>query len=133
MKVLLDTHALIWANERPSELGPATRALLTNEETELFVATISTLEIARLAAARRLQLKVPTAEWCKRAAEALRATSLEMSDAVAVEAYSLPGKFHPDPADRILVATARVFGITLVTADQRILKYRGVSTQNARR
>jgi PIN domain nuclease of toxin-antitoxin system len=45
----------------------------------------------------------------------------------------LPGKFHRDPADRILVATARALGITLVTADQRILKYRGVRTQNARR
>jgi PIN domain nuclease of toxin-antitoxin system len=133
VKALLDTHVLVWANERPAELGATTRALLTSPTTELFVASVSTLEIARLAAIRQLQLKLPTAQWCRRAAEALRATSLDMSDAVAVEAYALPGKFHRDPADRILVATARVFGITLVTADQRILKYQGVRTQNARR
>ena len=50
-----------------------------------------------------------------------------------MEAYALPGEFHTDPADRILVASARLHGLRLVTADQRILSYRAVQTQNARR
>lgn len=49
-----------------------------------------------------------------------------------MEAYRLPGKFHKDPADRLLVATARVHDLTFVTADERILAYRGVRTLDAR-
>ena len=56
-----------------------------------------------------------------------------MDDAVAIEAYALPGRFHADPADRLLVATARVHGLTLVTADKRILKYPEVRVIDARK
>ena len=56
-----------------------------------------------------------------------------MSHEVAMEAYALPGTFHRDPADRVLVATARRDGLTLVTAGARILAYPHVRTQDARR
>jgi PIN domain nuclease of toxin-antitoxin system len=63
----------------------------------------------------------------------LSAQTVPMSHEVATEAYALPGSFHRDPADRLLVAAARRSGLTLVTADDRILAYPHVHTQNARR
>jgi PIN domain nuclease of toxin-antitoxin system len=56
-----------------------------------------------------------------------------MDDAVAAEAYALPGQFHADPADRILVATARLRGLRLMTVDERILEYASVRSIDARK
>lgn len=59
---------------------------------------------------------------------ALRLRTIPVDHAISVEAYALPGDFHPDPADRILVATARLHDCHLVTADRRILSYAMVRT-----
>ena len=133
MSLLLDTHVLIWASEIPERLGKLTRALLLDERQPIFVSAISTLEVARLASLRQLVLTTSVTAWCERARSALGASALPVDDPVAVEAYSLPGAFHSDPADRILVASARLHGLRLVTADRRILAYRPVQTQNARK
>ena len=71
-------------------------------------------------------------KWIAASMEILGCTTLEISHAVALAAYSLPGDFHRDPADRILVATARMAHLTLLTADKRILKYPHVKRHNAR-
>jgi PIN domain nuclease of toxin-antitoxin system len=63
----------------------------------------------------------------------LAAHTAAVSHEIAMEGYALPGAFHRDPADRILVATARRDGLTLVTADDRILAYPHARTQDARR
>lgn len=133
MSLLLDTHVFVWAVSGPAHLGKHARQRLLDPKETLFVSAVSTLEIARLAALGQLELAAPVASWCDRAREALGAQSLAIDDAIAVEAYALPGSFHPDPADRLLVATARVRGHHLVTADKRILGYRQVHTLDARR
>ena len=133
MKVLLDTHSWIWAEEDDASLGAATHKQLLRRETEIFVSTISTLEIAQLLFRGRLSLHVPIAEWVKRSFENLEAESIELSNDIAAAAYSLPGALHGDPADRILIATARLAKLTLVTADARILAYPHVATIDARR
>jgi len=132
MNLLLDTHVWIWAAEDPGQLGKTTVAALSERENELFVSTISTLEIARLIDVGRIRLKGPLESWIGQSLASLRCTSLEVSHEDAIGAYSLPGNFHRDPADRLLASTARNRGLTLVTADRRILDYNSVETLDAR-
>jgi PIN domain nuclease of toxin-antitoxin system len=133
VRVLLDTHVWVWAQEQPERLGPRTKQLLVGEEHETWVCPISTLEIARLVAAGDIRLSIPLSEWVGRSMAELGAQTASMSHEVAMEAYALPGRFHRDPADRVLVAAARREGLTLATADDRILAYPHVRAQDARR
>jgi PIN domain nuclease of toxin-antitoxin system len=123
----------VWTQEDPGRLGPRTRRLLTGTEHDNGVSPVSTLEIARLVAAGEIQLSIALTEWITRSMADLAAHTIAIGHDVALEAYALPGTFHRDPADRLLVATARRDGMTLVTADDRILSYPHVRTQDARR
>ena len=76
---------------------------------------------------------MPLRDWVTQSLEALAAETVRITHEVAVEAYALPGKFHKDPADRLLVAAARCHGLTIVSADDRILAYPEVSSHDARR
>jgi PIN domain nuclease of toxin-antitoxin system len=133
VRVLLDTHVWVWTQEQPERIGPSTRQLLVGGEHENWVCAISTLEIARLAAVDDIRLSMPLAEWIARSMAELGAQTASLNHEVAMEAYMLPGRFHRDPADRLLVATARRNGLTITTADDRILAYSHVRTQDARR
>lgn len=133
MRLLLDTHVWVWTQEEPERLGPRTKRLVLGAEHENRVSPISTLEIARLVAAGEIELSITLAEWVARSMADLAAHTVAVSHEVSMEAYALPGTFHRDPADRVLVATARRDGLTLVTADDRILAYPHVRTQDARR
>lgn len=133
MRLLLDTHVWVWTQEEPQRLGPRTKRLVLAPEHEAGVSPISTLEIARLVAAGEIELSTALSEWVARSMADLAAHTVAMSHEVSMEAYALPGTFHRDPADRVLVATARRNGLTLVTADDRILAYPHVRTQDARR
>ena len=133
MRALLDTHVWVWTQEQPERLGPRTRRLLVSGEHENSVCPISTLEISRLVAAGDIRLAMPLADWIVQSMAGLSAQTVPVSHEVAIEAYTLPGTFHRDPADRLLVAAARRNGLTLVTADDRILAYPHVRTHDARR
>lgn len=80
-----------------------------------------------------LELKGSLDRWVRSAVDSMEARSIDVDHRVAIEAYKLPGRFHKDPADRMLVATARINDLTLVTADERILAYREVRSLDARR
>jgi PIN domain nuclease of toxin-antitoxin system len=133
VRVLLDTHVWIWTQEQPERLGPRTNRLLVGKEHENWVCPISTLEIARLAAVGDIRLSMPLSQWIAQSMTELSAQTASLSHEVAMEAYALPSPFHRDPADRLLVAAARQNGLTVVTADARILAYPHVRTQDARR
>jgi PIN domain nuclease of toxin-antitoxin system len=133
MRLLLDTHVWIWAFEGSRSLGAKCRKALGAVAAERFVSPVSTMEIARLVARGEIELLCPLAEWVARSMAALQLRTLELDHATSMESYALPGEFHPDPADRLLVAAARVHGLRLVTADQRILDYGGVESLAARR
>ena len=133
MKYLLDTHVWVWSQEDPRRLGENARRLLLDSEHEHFVSAISTLEIARLVHRGLLRLKHRFAEWKELSLGQLQAGTTEVTHEIAWEAYNLPGKFHSDPADRVLVATARLHGLTLLTADDMILRYTHVRTFSAKR
>ncbi|MGA2261646.1 MAG: type II toxin-antitoxin system VapC family toxin [Acidobacteriota bacterium] len=132
MTLLLDTHVWIWSQEAPEKLGELTTRLLTDRQNVLYVSTTSTLEIARLLMVGTVALSEPLTSWVSETLRALECGTMEISHQIAIEAYSLPGNFHKDPADRILVATARIYDLTLVTMDERILQYSHVTSQDAR-
>ncbi|MFM8708025.1 MAG: type II toxin-antitoxin system VapC family toxin [Planctomycetia bacterium] len=133
MSFLLDTHVWIWTQEQPDAIGKKARAILETTSEELCISAVSSLEIARLVSGGLLELKGSLDRWVRSAVDSMEARSIDVDHRVAIEAYKLPGRFHKDPADRMLVATARINDLTLVTADERILAYREVRSLDARR
>lgn len=132
MRLLLDTHVWIWSQESPQRLGPKATAALDSSESEWYLSPISTLEVTRLVRAGHFRLGHGDLRgWIQASSDELGCLTLDVSHAIAREAYSLPGEFHKDPADRVLVATARIHGLTLVTADRKILDYAHVECLDA--
>ncbi|MBI5330082.1 MAG: type II toxin-antitoxin system VapC family toxin [Betaproteobacteria bacterium] len=122
---LLDTHTLVWLLDGSDRLGPESRALIraSAQDEHLFLSAISPWEIAMLVSKGRLTLDRDVGEWLKAALD-LPGIHLEpLSPDVAVSSTRLPSEIHPDPADRIIVATARHLGATLVTDDRLLLEY----------
>lgn len=132
MNLLLDTHVLIWAESSPDRLGPITRDRLLDTANRLLVSPVSTLEIARLISLSRLTLRRPLLLWLNEARRHLGFDDAPFDHRIAIHSYDLPGDFHKDPADRMLVATAREQGLTFVTADELILSYPHVTALDAR-
>ena len=123
MDVLLDTCCVIWAASDPDRLSARAREILASEDTLAFVSPASCAELACLWERDRVRLDRHWKAWFNAAVD-LNAWNVEVIDLELVqEAGSLPGEFHADPADRILVATARVRGYTILTGDRRILEY----------
>lgn len=123
--LLLDTHVWLWLEAGSDELSARDRGTIATAlgAGRLHIAAISLWELALLASRRRLVLGQPTSLWFE-AALAEPGPIVEPLDVrVAIESCELPGTFHRDPADRMIVATARVIGATLMTRDRRILDY----------
>ena len=123
MKALLDTHVLIWWLNDRKRLSSAQREVVgsVRPEMPLLVSDISLWEVAMLHSLGRIRLSVPLREWLDKAAAPPLVQRHGISPAIAAEVAALPDSFHRDPADRILVATARVLGATLLTQDRRIV------------
>ncbi len=123
--VLLDTHTWVWLLNGSERLGPKARKAIQHSlaEEAVLVSAISPWEVAMLVAKGRLVLDRDVGEWVQ-AALSLPGIRLEpVSPEVAVASTRLPGTIHPDPADRMIAATARHLGSTLITADQLLLDY----------
>lgn len=123
MTALLDTHILIWWVNASAKLSTAQQQVLTeaSSDSPLLVSDITLWEVATLCSLDRIQLSVPLRDWLDKAVAPPLVRRQGISPAVAAELAELPDSFHRDPADRILVATARVLGATLLTRDQRIV------------
>ena len=133
VRLLLDTHVWIWTQERPDELGEEASRMLLERKNEILISSVSTLEIARMVAIGRLVLAKELRHWVRDGLLSLEARSLAVDHEVAAESYQLPEPFHRDPADRMLVASARIQGCTLLSADRLILEYPHVRSADARR
>lgn len=123
--ILLDTHVLIWALDDDARLGGQARAAIdeAGEAGGVFISAITPWEIAMLVQKGRLALTDDVGTWLAGvlALPALRLAPLE--PAIAVDSVRLPGTLHADPADRLIIATARHLGFPLLTADRAILDY----------
>ncbi len=128
MNVLLDTCAIIWAISEPARLTERVRQVLEEADTVVSVSPISCAEIACAVSAGRIEIEGHWRSWLRDHVDSNGWTPVAIDLDVIEEAYSLPEPFHRDPADRILVATARLARIPLVTADRKILDYPHVRT-----
>jgi PIN domain nuclease of toxin-antitoxin system len=123
VRLLLDTHIWLWSRLEPDRLSRRVARELQNPANELWLSPISIWETLILCEKGRLKLDGGAAEWILKAMRVVPMTEAPLNTEVALETAKirLP---HRDPADRFLVATARVFGLTLVTADRRLLDAR---------
>ena len=124
--LLLDTHVWLWYAEGcEGRLSAATLAAIdqSRQAHRLHVAAISVWEIGMLCAKRKINLSAPVREWVRRSLS-MPGIRLQALDTVtALESAMLPDDPHGDPADRFLIAEARVGGLTLLTSDRKILDY----------
>lgn len=127
--LVLDTHAWIWWTQDEARLSAAQReAIARAEASGLGVSAISCWEVAKLVERGRLGLPLPLADWLDRALAYPGVQLIELSPAIIAGSVALPGTFHKDPADQLIVATARHLGVPLVTRDEKILAYPHVET-----
>lgn len=125
MKLLLDTHIWIWSGGEPSRLSERVASELNNPENELWLSPVSTWEVVLLAEKKRVAVITDPERWIKDKLRILPLREAPMTHEVALQAAAivLP---HRDPADRLLAATAIVYGLTLVTSDERLLSCPGL-------
>ena len=125
LRLLVDTHILIWLAEGAADLDSASVARLEDvtRADGLAVSPISFWEVAMLQERQRITLSLPVRSWREIVLETRGFIEAPLTGEIAIESVNLPGKFHKDPADRILIATARLNGWTLATRDDRILSY----------
>lgn len=123
--ILLDTHIWLWLINGSAELSNKTIALLDEAagKGKLFVPEIAIWELATLAAKKRLTLSVPIKNWVQEAVQKPGIELVPLSWEISVESTMLPGILHADPADRIMIATARIKKYALATRDEKIHKY----------
>jgi PIN domain nuclease of toxin-antitoxin system len=125
MSLLLDTCAVIWITNDEKLSIDAVEALDQAVDTgsPTFISPITAWEIGLLVARGRLALPVAPQAWFDRLTEAPNLRLADMPPAILIASAFLPGDAPRDPADRILVATSRTFGLPLVTRDKALLSY----------
>ena len=123
MRYLLDTHILLWWLEDRDRLSADQRRLFDKAgiESPLGVSDITLWEVAMLENLGRIALTIPLREWLEEAVAPPLVQRIGISPAIAAEVARLPDSLHRDPADRLLLATARIAGLTLVTQDRRLV------------
>jgi len=126
LKYLLDTHTWVWWNARPDALSPAVRELLSDPAAcnELLLSAISVWELCKLLEKGKIGLSLPVEDWIRQALDAPGLRLVPLTPRIAYRSTVLPGPFHQDPADQIIIATAREENATILTRDARILGYR---------
>ena len=125
MRLLLDTHIWLWSLKDQSRLGKGTLSELRNPANELWLSPVSTWEALVLHEKGRLHLHSDPDNWIKRATASFREAPFTHEIAAVSIQLRLPQR---DPADRFLAATAKVLGLTLLTADKNLLGLGEIAT-----
>lgn len=127
--LLLDTHIWIWYAEGNQELNTKARTAIDQaiKERQIYLSAISLWELAMLNKKQRLSMTIPCDEWIKKSIAECYLQVVPISPDIAVESCQLPGEFNSDPADCMIVATARVEDLRIVSRDRRILDYEYVA------
>ncbi|HDN79307.1 MAG TPA: type II toxin-antitoxin system VapC family toxin [Chloroflexi bacterium] len=122
--IVLDTHIWVWWVHGDKRLTPTQIEVIVANETDVIgVSAISCWEVAKLVEYNRLRLPCPLEEWFEQALSYPGILLIPLTPEIVIESTRLPGEFHRDSADQIIVATARVYNCPLVTADEKILNY----------
>ena len=125
--IVIDTHVWVWWVDSHPRLNRVVRDRI-DAEADVRVSAISLLEIATAVSLNRLVLRPSARHWLAVAQRTAQIRIEPLTDVICLESVSLPGTFHRDPADRLIVALARSLNTELVTADEKILSYSGVRT-----
>jgi len=125
MKLLLDTHIWIWSVLEPSKLTSEVAGELAQPENSLFLSAVSIWELSLLTERKRVALNLDFGQWCKKSVQDMSLQEAPFTWDVAAE-LPFTRFLHRDPGDRFLVATAKVFDLTLVTADERLIEAPGL-------
>ncbi len=124
--LLFDTHIWLWLLNGEERVKSSKKLALiekTAKDSGIKVSVISVWEVGMLESKGRILLPCPIQKWIKQALSAPGISLAPLTEEIAIESSRLPGDFHGDPADRILVATARNIGASLLTCDKEILAY----------
>jgi PIN domain nuclease of toxin-antitoxin system len=125
MKLLLDTHIWIWMVLEPARLSRRVASALDHAENQLWLSPISVWELLMLTQKGRVQLNEDTVAWTRRTLEQLQLHEAPLTTEVALETSTL-SLVHSDPSDRLIAASAKVFELTLVTADEKLIAASGI-------
>lgn len=127
--IVLDTHVWVWWIHATAQLTPANLQSLDAAGPQgLGVSIISCWEVAKLVEYGRLQLPGDVEQWMQQGLAYPGVQLLDLTPRIVIESTRLPAPFHRDPAYQLLVATARVHGAAIATADDKILQYLHVET-----
>jgi PIN domain nuclease of toxin-antitoxin system len=124
--LLLDTHCWLWAQlGLVSQFSRSSLSAIRRAESggRLLVSVISIWELGMLEERGRISLPIDVRTWVREASKKPGLSLAPFTPEIAIESSRLPGKLHGDPADRILAATARILGATLLTKDRRLIEY----------
>jgi PIN domain nuclease of toxin-antitoxin system len=123
--ILLDTHIWVWYASGNNTLSKTVRKTIeiAAQNRALWIAAISLWELAMLDLKKRIVLDMPCLEWINKSLDLIPLQIIPLTPAISVESCHLPAEFHGDPADRLIMATARVEGLSLVTRDVKMLNY----------
>lgn len=124
--LLMDTHVWLWFALKQSKRMPKSIIKTIDKaakEGMLTVSIFSIWEIGLLVSKNKLQFGMPVNEWINKALDLQGLRLAPLDTKIVLDCHNLPGEFHQDPADRLLVATARQLDAVLLTADQQILDY----------
>jgi len=125
VRYLLDTHVWVWWHMTPKKLSGRVRSLIRSPRRyeELLLSAVSPWEFAKLLEKGRLGISCDPEAWIREALEMPRLRLVPLSPVVAYRSTVLPPPIHDDPADQIIVATAREENATILTSDERIRSY----------
>ena len=132
MRLLLDTHIIVWAVSGAVELEPRVAALITDTRNELWMSAVSAWELAMLAERGRIDVRPDADRWIAAAVAGLSLREAPLTSAIALESRRLVLPTQ-DPADRFIAATARAHECALITADAALRRITGVRVVFCRR
>ncbi len=128
MKYMLDTHTWIWWHMNPQKLSQKVKRIVGNTDRydEILLSAISPWEFSKLLEKKKIGISCDPEDWINSALDMPKFRLIPLSPVLAYRSTVLPQPFHSDPADQIIVATAREENATILTKDERILNYKNV-------
>ena len=125
--LLLDTCTLLWLAESKGQLSPRAKTLIDENPAALYLSSISGFEISLLVSKKRLKIPLPVMDYLNLCVEFYGLQEIPVNMEIAIQANLLP-LIHKDPADRIIIATAMLHKLTILTPDPFISRYPGIKT-----